>query len=232
MTSPTWPVSILFPTVLVAIVLTAAAPSRADVISATPTLPLLGVPYVPSTGAGCFPTINACISGGSLTLTSLVSNTFVALGEDLLTDAVYTGTLTDTANNPIGPVTLTGTVEQLVLGRTFSSQTGSWTTDLTALSLSGPVLGRTLTLDLDPSKSSSGTTSITPIDDAGFRISSFFDVFAELTLDTTTPLHTTVGPIEFTAAPTPAPEPAGLALLGLPLLALSATRKSGSCLQA
>lgn len=201
-------------------------PARADVISSTATLPLLDAPYVASTGAGCFTTAGVCVAGGSLTLTSLVSTSFNSFGQDILTDAVYTATLTNLGNTPIGSLTLTGTVEQEVIGRFTSTQTGSWTDDLVAVALSGPALGNTLTLGLDPSDTSSGTTSIVPVGDGTFLINSFFDVFVDLSLDSPTPLQTSVGPIELTA--TAAPEPAGLVLLGLPLLTLCAVRLTAS----
>jgi hypothetical protein len=201
-----------------------AGSARASVVSSTPTLPLLGVPYQSAAGVGCFTTAGVCITGGSLTLTSLVSVTFDGSGEDIITDAAYTGTLTTLGNSVIGPVTLNGTVEQEVLGRTFATETGSWTVDLLALSLTGPVLGHTLTLTLDSGQTSSGTTSITPLGDQGFRIDSFFDVFAALSLDSNPPLETTRGPIELVASQVP--EPTALMLLGLPLLLLPALRRS------
>jgi len=124
-------------------------------------------------------------------------------------------------NTPVGSVMLTGTVEQEVLERTFSTETGSWTDALVAVVLGGPLNGHTLRLTLDPGQTSSGTTSIMPIGAAGFDISSFFDVFVDLSPDQTPPLQTSVGPVRFTASP--APEPASLTLLVLPILALWTT---------
>jgi hypothetical protein len=204
-------------------VLTLSPAVRADVISPTPTLPVLGMPYVPSTGAGCFPTANICVAGGTITLTSLISSTFNMAGQDLLSDAVFSGTLTTLGNTLIGPLTLTGTIEQEVLNRTFSMETGTWATNLVAMSLSGPVQANTLTMTLASSNTSTGQTSITPIGDAGYDISSFFDVFVELTLDGIPPLHATRGPITITLT-APVPEPAGWAIVGVPLLVLTAMR--------
>jgi hypothetical protein len=191
----------------------------AAVISSTPTLPLLGVPYSSPTGVGCFPTAGFCIEAGSLTFTALSSKNFNTSGEDLTMQASYTGTLTDGSNHILGPLLLTGSVEEEVLGRTFSTETGSWNTKLLSLALSGLLQGHTLSLGLGPSDST-GTDSIDPIGDGSFRIDSFFDVFVDLTFDTTTPLHATRGPVLLTLPPTLVPAPAGLSLLAAPALFL------------
>ncbi len=138
----------------------AVGSARASVITNSPTLPLLGVSYVSPTGAGCFSTLGLCVTPGTFTLTSVVSSQFVQAGQDIVTDATFTAALTTLGNAPMGSITLQGTVEQLVLGRTFSTEPGSWTVDLVAMLLTGPLLGNTLTLTLDPSNTSSGTTSI------------------------------------------------------------------------
>ena len=192
----------------------------AAVISGTPTLPLLGVPYSSATGVGCFPTAGFCIEAGSLTFTALSSKSFNTSGEDLTMQASYTGTLTDTSDHILGPLLLTGSVEEQVLGRTFSTETGSWNTKLVSLALSGPLQGHTLSLGLGASDST-GTNSIDPIGGGLYQIDSFFDVFVDLTLDTNTPLHATRGPVLLTLQPTPVPAPAGLTLLAAPVLFLS-----------
>jgi hypothetical protein len=143
------------------------------VTSAIPTLPLLNAPYTSAEGAGCFPVAGVCVTAGSLTLTSLVTSTFNLFGQDIVADALYSGQLTTLGGMLLGPVTLSGIVQQEVLGRTFSIEAGSWTTDLTALDLSGPVLGHTVTLGLDAGNTSSGTTSVVP-SGGQFVISIFF----------------------------------------------------------
>jgi hypothetical protein len=197
--------------------------AQASVISSTPTLPLLNTPYETTASVGCFPLAGLCITGGSLTLTSVDSSSFNAPGQDIVAEAAYTGTLTTLGNILIGPVTLTGTVEQEVVGRTTSVETGSWTVDLLNLSLSGPVQGHTLALALTNGQSSEGATSIVPLGVQGFSIDSFFDVFVTLSLDSPTPLQTTRGPIQLVAGPVP--EPATMGLLGVPLLLLFALRQ-------
>lgn len=200
-----------------------AGTARAEIVSATPALPLLGDPYTASVGAGCFIAAGYCVANGSLTLTSLVSSKFENTSQVILTDADYSATLSTLAGTVIGPVNLTGTVEQTVIGRTTATATGSWSTIIDALSLNGPVLGDTLTLTLDTGNPSSGTTSIDSIGTTGdFAIDSFLAVYADVSLNSPTPLHTSVGPIVLTA--TPAPEPDTLALFAMPLLLLAAAR--------
>lgn len=194
--------------------------ARAAIIWPTPTLPVLGVPYIPLSGAGCFPAAGVCIAGGSIELTLPVVESFNASGQHLTSGAVFTGQLTTLGNTPLGSLTLTGTIGQEVLGRTTSVQTGTFSTELTSLSLSGPALGHTLTLALDPGTPSTGQTSIDPIGEVSYLIGSFFDVFVEVSLDTPTPLETTRGPLSFTLT-NPIPEPASAAWLWVPLLALT-----------
>lgn len=199
-----------------AVAVAAATPARASVISSTPTLPLLGVPYVTAASASCFPLAGVCVTGGVITFTSLVSSMFNAAGQDITTEAVNSVTLTNLSHVPIGTIDLSGTVEQEVLGRTSPTELGSWTTDLISLSLSGTVLGHTLTIGLDPAHESTGETSIVPFGNNGhFEISSFFDVFVELTLDSVPPLHTTR---EVTAtAVQSVPEPSSIAAIAAAL---------------
>jgi hypothetical protein len=87
------------------------------------------------------------------------------------------------------------------VGRLSATQLGSWTTDLVSLSLSGPVVDHTLTVTLDSSQTSSGTTSIVSTGDNMFSVNSFFDVFVELGLDTNPPLTAVRGPIQLTLSP-------------------------------
>jgi hypothetical protein len=220
------------PVVLVACVaigLGGMTSARADIISSSPSLPVLGVPYTSAVGAGCFPLAGFCVTAGSLTLTSLVSSTFDLTGQDIITDASYSGELTNLSSVPIAPVNLTGMIEQEVVGRTSNTETGTWVTDITSLSLSGTVEGFTLdlTLDTDSAVPSAGSTSVTSLGNGGgqqnlsYDISSFFDVFVDLTYHTPTPLHATreiTGEIGV-------PEPASLVLLAAPLLALAAARR-------
>jgi len=207
-------------------------PVKAAIVSDSPSLPLLGVPYTSPTGAGCFTLAGVCVTPGTFVLTSTVSSTFTVAGQDIVADASYDGTLTTLGGALIGSFSLTGTVEELVLGRTSDTELGSWTTDLVMMSLSGPVLGHTLTATQDPTNPSTGLTSIESIDVGNqqrFRIDSFFDVFIDVSLSGTG-LSASVGPISVEAVPEPPVWTlmilgfAGLAFAGRSRLAARSTR--------
>jgi hypothetical protein len=211
--------------------------AQASVIQPTASLPLIGVPYVsPGAGAGCFTVATACVNPGPFIQTSLVSDNFSGGSQEIIANVTYDATLTPPReSNIIGSVVLTGTVEEIVLGRSSNGETGTFTVDITALTLSGPLSlpgsslnGRTLMVTLDtsnPSDTSSGTTTITP-DGSEFKINSFFDVFADITLDLPPPLispSTSVGPILTIAVPEPSTW--AMALLGFASLAFAAFRR-------
>lgn len=206
-----------------AVTFAAATPAPAAVISDTPTLPLLDVPYVGTSG-NCFPTLGVCVTGSTV-LTSPSSSSFDASGQHITTGAVFSGTVTDLSHVPLVPITLSGSVDQLVQGRTSSTDTGSWTTELVSLSLTGTLLGDTVAVALDTSQTSVGTTSITPLGPNQFRIDSFFDVFVELSLAGPITLTTTLGPIHVEAIP----EPASIAMIAAALfMTLAVLRRRGA----
>ncbi|MGA9848006.1 MAG: PEP-CTERM sorting domain-containing protein [Roseiarcus sp.] len=188
--------------------------AQATLVESSPTFPPIPLSFASPSGGRCFDIAAVCVTPGLLTLTSAVSN-FLPAVQDITADATYTGSLTPLppGTGSLGSFTLTGTVEMEVLGRTSATDTGSWTTELTGMSLSGPLLSfgtLSATLDPDPSNSSTGTTSITPLDpnkSGPFVINSFFDIFVDLTLDDRPPglppLNTTIGPIRVVAVPEP-----------------------------
>ncbi len=189
--------------------------AEASVIASSPTFPTIPLSFSSPTGAGCFDIAAVCVTPGIFTLTSAVSTFPAGLPavQDIAADATYTGSLTllPPATGSLGSFTLTGTVDLEVMGRASPTDTGSWATELTGMSLTGPLLTLgTLTATLG-STPSTGTTSITPLGSSNgnggeFLISSFFDVFIDVTLDRPgglKPLSTTVGPISIVAVPEP-----------------------------
>jgi hypothetical protein len=196
------------------------APAQASVFLPSPSLPLIGVPYTsPNGGAGCFDVASACVTPGLFYQTSLVSSVFhpatdmLPAVQDIVADASYSATLTPiNGNMNIGSVSLTGTVGEAVENRTSNTQTGSFLTNITGISLSGklilpntPLDGDTLDVTFDDSATSSGTTKISSMGPP-FRIDSFFDIFAEVSLKNAmgdTIASKSVGPILLVAVPEP-----------------------------
>jgi hypothetical protein len=215
--------------------LTGAA--QATVYLTSPSLPLIGVPYISPSGAGCFDIAMACVTPGAFTLTSIVSSTFVPgdglllpAVQDAVADATYDATLTPIVGNTIvGSVSLKGVVDERIKGRTSDTETGIFATDITGLSLSGelmlsgggPLDGATLMVTLGGSPST-GTTTITA-DGSVFKIDSFFDVFIDVSIPGTT-LSKSVGPILLVAVPEPSTW--AMVLIGFAGLSFAARRPS------
>jgi len=190
--------------------------ARADIISPSPTFPSNGTTFS-GVGAGCFPAADICAGPGKLIITSSVS-TFSSTEQDVMANVTFTAPVTVyLTGTPLGTLSATGTMDVGLSGRTGPDQTGTWPTDIDSLDLTGTFDRMPLAIGLDTSESSSGTTSITPLTGnlQEFRIDSFFDVFVDLTLGS---LMTERGPLPATLVP--APEPATLALLCLPLAGL------------
>jgi hypothetical protein len=124
----------------------------------------------------------------------------------------------------LGSVALSGTVDFTVSGRTNNSELGTFATQLTALDLTGSGGGHSFELMLDPTKTSTGQTTISP-SGGDFRVSSFFDVFVELSIDGGTPVPD-VASRHITLESVPEPGTAGLAFLGLTVLISVSRRKA------
>lgn len=94
-----------------------------------------------------------------------------------------TGT-TVVPNGPIHASGPFGSVQTIVFGHNLSPDgTGTFQTEMLALSLSGTYLGAPFMIRESPTKQSTGITSVVPLPGGMFQIDSFFDVFTELSLD-------------------------------------------------
>lgn len=201
--------------------------AKASVITSDPILPPETGAYVGTNGgAGCFASYGVCAEGGVFSGFTPISSTFDASGQELLFNGIFTTTITTLSGVPVGTITFTGEFGETVFGRTGPDETGSWNTEITDLdldgTLTGPLAGMSGGIGLDPSQTSTGQTSITPVAE-GYLIDSTFDVFTELTLNTDPPVVIDRGPQILTLMPVP--EPSALALLILPLVGLFGLRR-------
>ena len=89
--------------------------AEASVIRPTASLPLIDVPYISPTGAGCFTLASVCVTPGAFVQTSATSVFVPANGlllpavQDIVATATYDATLTPlVGNSVVGSVAFTG----------------------------------------------------------------------------------------------------------------------------
>jgi len=121
--------------------------------------------------------------------------------------------------SPDVPINATGPVTTEVFGK-VGNVTGTFNTEMLQLDLSGNTPFGPMMIRESPTLASTGQTTITDIGGGQYRISSFFDIFTELSVDggaswipqNNGPTHVV---LTDTSVPLPAALPAGLGLLGL-----------------
>ncbi|MHC4697218.1 MAG: hypothetical protein ACYTFA_10780 [Planctomycetota bacterium] len=89
--------------------------------------------------------------------------------------------LVDMGGGPV-PVALTGPVTVVALGKTGNT-TGTFSTEIISMSLTGDVGGVPIEIRESPSLASTGQTTITDLGGGLYQVDSFFDVFTELSVD-------------------------------------------------
>jgi hypothetical protein len=183
---------------------TTIASARANTVTPTATLPVPGSTYT-------------SVAGGALTFGSVISDSFSLSGQNVVSNVTFVDTLPS-----IGTVTLTGTLGQDLIGRSSSTELGSWTSDIVSLALSGSVLGQTLTVGLNPLQTSSGNTSIVTSGNQ-FLVNSFFNVYLSASLGSSptfdlSPFQLTL--VASSVSSTPLPDALPLFATGLCALAL------------
>jgi hypothetical protein len=202
---------------------TLAGSAQPIILRSSASLPLIDVPYQSTgVGAGCFTLAGACVTPGPFVQTSATPPMFSGGDQFNTATAAYDADLTPIGGTTIiGSVSLAGTLDEEVLGRTSDSQTGTFTVDITSIDLTGtlslpglPLDGYILKLALNPSDTSSGTTTIAA-DGAMFQITSFFDVFVDVTLE-----NTMGAPVASTSLP-------GITLVAVPELSTWAMMLAG-----
>lgn len=84
---------------------------------------------------------------------------------------------------PEGPFSLSGPVSVLTLGRTSDSETGTFSTVMQSMDMTGTVGPYSVEIALNPNIPTTGSTTITGPVGGLYTITSFFDVFTELNVN-------------------------------------------------
>ena len=170
----------------------AAVPmARASIIQSNSNLP-------PENGAYTAPTIcvtlgpGACIVGASLFDFSGTTTIFDQSGQSIDSSITMTAKIYSNNNGMpgmfLGNLMLSGPIGILYAGRMTNMDLGTFPSSLTELDLTGMFNGHSLEVILNPNVTSMGPTTVEPAavslsPDGEFQITSFFDVFSEISID-------------------------------------------------
>jgi hypothetical protein len=160
------------------------------IIEPTPTLPPPNAVY--TLGNTCI--LVVCLE--NITISNFVLTSAMISGSDELTMSDLTLNADAFTNNPanpgnpgtfINPIVMTGSVDITFFGRKTLIAQGTFPAQITSFDLSGSFSGLTgvhsVASQLNPAQTTDGVTSVKEIGKGTFLISSFFDVFAELSID-------------------------------------------------
>jgi hypothetical protein len=210
----------------IVLALGAAASAQASFVTTSPD------PFPPGSGyvhaPGCIasgPLSGVCSSNVTGTILSASSN-FTGGNQHTVLNELVTGDLS-VGGGPIGSFSVTGPLDLTLAGRSGPNDTGTFTgiVDSEDYIGTGTIAGTLLPIEftLDPSQTSTAQITTTPLQGEPplFRIDSFFDIFSQISIEGGAPIPIGGFPITGVAAP----EPATLALLGLPLVALAGLRR-------
>jgi hypothetical protein len=159
---------------------------HADILQSSITLPPPAAGYLLPTI--CVPA--ACVQNATISDFTDIIGALNPTGSQMVSaDAVFFADVyTNNSGSPgtlIGPLTAPGSVDITYVNRNLMMPLGTFTADLTAFDFSGALIGHTFMVMQNPSQMSTGVTTIervVPFDDT-YKVSSFFDVFAELSID-------------------------------------------------
>lgn len=187
----------------------------ADIIQSTASMPPEGAYTAPMICVQIGPGV--CVVNPSLHGFNGTTREINGMGEAIDSNIFFTADIYSESDGHagtfLGPLSLAGPIGILYAGRSSDSQLGTFMSSLTELDLTGMFNGHTIEVMLGM-PTSMGPTTITPVG-SDFRVSSFFDVFAEISID-----HG-----QFMAGPertfTLTPEPGTISLMGLGLAGLT-----------
>lgn len=159
----------------------------AGLIESSPELPPANAVYVvPDT---CISVV--CLENIQLSIVDVINNQIIGSDDVTVSDVDQTANVfVNNSGTPgafISPISLTGQADITYLDRDTLSDSGTFDALLTSLNLSGSFTGVTgahqVAEMLNPLQPSTGVTTVQQLSPTTWQVSSFFDVFAELSLD-------------------------------------------------
>jgi len=208
--------SLLAAATLLGVLVTVVPEADAGIIQSTPSMPPEGAYTAPTICVPLGPGV--CVVNPALYGFNGTTRSTDLTGESIDSSIFFSASVyTDAGGHPgmlLGLLNLAGPIGIFYAGRTSDSQLGSFTSNLTELDMTGNFNGHSIEVILAPT-TSTGTTTISA-SGSDFAVSSFFDVFAEISID-----HGT-----FMAGPSRTfiltPEPGTVSLVALGLVGVTA----------
>ena len=158
--------------------------AHASIVQPTATLPPTAGYYTVA-GTICFPA--ACIQ--NIAIRNFQAATSVISSGDQLTSSTVSLMALGFMNSggspgaPLGSVLLTGPIDITYFGCGSPTAVGTFTSRITSIDFTGMFAGHTIEAMLNPANPTLGVTSVTELGGGKFRIDSFFDVYARLSID-------------------------------------------------
>ena len=195
-------------------VLVAVVPAGAGIIQSSPSMPPEGSYTAPTICVPFGPGV--CVVGPALYGFNGTTRSTDLSGESIDSNILFSATIYSSAGGHpgalLGSLSMSGPIGIFYAGRSSDSELGTFTSSLTELGLTGTFNGHSIEIMLQPSgrRPAPGSTTISAAG-SDFAVSSFFDVFAEVSIDGA---PFVAGP-ERTFTLTPEPGTVSLMALGL-----------------